>query len=55
MAVAAKAENLLGGVKLLIQEAFKDSIDSTTILNFIHKCKLYLSLASISNRLMQAC
>ena len=36
MAAAAQAESLLPGVKLLVLEAFKDSMDGIAILNFIY-------------------
>ena len=51
---AAQAEILLPGVKPLVPEAFKGSMDGKIILNFIHQCNLYVSLVSISNRYMQA-
>ena len=44
MAAEVHTESLLGGVKHPVPEAFKGSMDSKTILNFIYKCKLYFSL-----------
>ena len=54
MASAAQAESLLPGVKTLVPEAFKGSMDGETIPNFINYFELYLSLIFISNSYIQA-
>ena len=54
MAAAAYADSLLPGVKPPVPEALKGSMNSETILNLVHKCELYFSLVSISNKYIQA-
>ena len=54
MAAPAQAESLLAGVKSLLPEAFKGSMDGETILSYIWLCQLCFGLVSMSNRYTQA-
>ena len=51
---ASQAKSLLPGVKLLVPEALKASMDIEIIPNFIHYCELQVSLVSISNKYIKA-
>ena len=54
MAAANQAKNLPPGIKPLVSDAFKGSMDSKIILSFIYECNLYFVIVSISNRYIQA-
>ena len=54
MAAEAQAGTLPAGVKPLVPDAHKGSMDGKTILSFMYKYESYFSLVSMSNRYLQA-
>ena len=54
MATESQAESLLYVVKLPLPEAFKDSMDGKTILNFIYQMNYISAKYLKKNRFMQA-